>query len=340
VEGGHHPAGAQRRECRVAREGVGIAQLEDVMVGRALRKLRWQRNAAARGPVREPRAVPSDDGGAARLQALELVELHLEDRGENVRENVAAALGDPGVLVDLAAQERAAVRALLTGDLGTLGQLRVRDSERAALAAAHVLRLVEAEAARVAEGAERAPAPACRDALRRILDQPEVPAARDSEQGVHVGRDPRIVHRQQSRRPGRDAPLDILGVEAERALLDIGEHRTRADAQHRVGARDEGEGRADHLVAPADAERQQRQLERVGAGGRQHHARRREKSRQAGLDAAAGGTVAARLDGERGPHGLDLALVVARTAERDGGAGELLHLGWIIPPGCRPLPAC
>ena len=196
VEGGHHPAGAQRRERRVARAGVGIEQVEDVVVGRALRKLRRQRNAAARGPVREPRAVAGDDGGAARLQALELVELHLEDGRQHVREHVAAALGDPGVLVDLAAQEGAAVRALLAGDLGSLGQLRVRDSERAALAAAHVLRLVEAEAARVAEGAQRAPAPACRDPLRRVLDHPQARGGARFRAGRPCRARPRVVDRQ------------------------------------------------------------------------------------------------------------------------------------------------
>ncbi len=62
---------------------------------------------------------------------------------------------DPGVLVDLAAEELAAVGALLLDDLGPLDPVRAVDEQRAALAAHHVLRLVEAEAGDVGQRAER-----------------------------------------------------------------------------------------------------------------------------------------------------------------------------------------
>ena len=53
---------------------------------------------------------------------------------------------DPGVLVDLAAEELRSVGALLPDDLRALDEARVVDEQRAAFAGDDVLRLVKAEA--------------------------------------------------------------------------------------------------------------------------------------------------------------------------------------------------
>ena len=58
---------------------------------------------------------------------------------------------------------------------------------------------------------------------------------------------------------------DVLRVEVQRRRVDVGEDRRRADARDRLGRRVERERRADHLVAAADAERVEREHERVGA---------------------------------------------------------------------------
>ena len=47
--------------------------------------------------------------------------------------------------------------------------------------------------------------------------------------------------------------------------VDVGEDRSRAAPHDRLGRRVEREGRADHLVAGADAERVEREDERIGA---------------------------------------------------------------------------
>ena len=52
-------------------------------------------------------------------------------------------MSHPRVLVDLAAEELAAVGALLPDDLGALDESRIVDEQRAALAGDDVLRLVE-----------------------------------------------------------------------------------------------------------------------------------------------------------------------------------------------------
>ena len=63
----------------------------------------------------------------------------------------------------------------------------------------------------------------------------------------------------------RDPAGDVLRVEVVRRRVDLGEDGRRAAARDRLGRRVEREGRADHLVARADAHRVERDHERVGA---------------------------------------------------------------------------
>ena len=63
------------------------------------------------------------------------------------------------------------------------------------------------------------------------------------------------------------ARLDDLGRDQGGVLVDVDEDRRRAHGGDRLGGRDEAVGRHDDLVAGADAERPQGQLERAGAGG-------------------------------------------------------------------------
>ena len=57
------------------------------------------------------------------------------------------------------------------------------------------------------------------------------------------------------------------GVEIVGLLVDVDEHRRRAEPGHRLGRRGEGEGRADHRVARPQPDRHQRNADRVGAVG-------------------------------------------------------------------------
>ena len=175
-----------------------------------------------------------------------------------------------------------------------------------------------------------------REPLRRVLDDAQPSAARRSRRArpCRAPR-PRSATGRIAAVRGVSRRSTSCGVEAERAVLDVGEHGPGADAQHRVGAGHEGERGADHLVARADAEGEQRELERVRARGREQHAVHAEHAGEARLDAAAGRPVAAGLDGERGAHGLDLALVVARLRERDGAWGVVAHGAGIITFNAR-----
>ena len=62
------------------------------------------------------------------------------------------------------------------------------------------------------------------------------------------------------------ALLELRRIHGERARLDVDEHRRRAGVADRRHRRHEGERNGDHFVAGADAGRQQRQMERAGAG--------------------------------------------------------------------------
>ena len=63
------------------------------------------------------------------------------------------------------------------------------------------------------------------------------------------------------------ARLGVGDVEVEAAGLDVDRHRHAARPHHRLGGGEEGERRHQHLVAGTQAERVQRQHQRVGAVG-------------------------------------------------------------------------
>ena len=86
---------------------------------------------------------------------VRLLHLRPKEGRDQLARKVGRADVHPRVLVDLAAEELAAVGALFADDLGALDEPRVVDQQRAALARDDVLRLVEATAAEVADRAER-----------------------------------------------------------------------------------------------------------------------------------------------------------------------------------------
>jgi len=61
----------------------------------------------------------------------------------------------------------------------------------------------------------------------------------------------------------RSPRCHVLGVEIERVGVDVGEHRSRADAGDRLRRCVEGERGADDLVARTDAHRLEREHERI-----------------------------------------------------------------------------
>ncbi len=64
----------------------------------------------------------------------------------------------------------------------------------------------------------------------------------------------------------RDRGLQLLRVEVEGRLIDIGEDRLGSSEKDRVDGRDKGEGARYNFIAGADAVRQHRQVQAGGAG--------------------------------------------------------------------------
>jgi hypothetical protein len=90
---------------------------------------------------------------------------------------------------------------------------------------AQVLARIEAEAAGVAEAADRAVLVDRAVRLARVLDHLEPVALGDLEDGVHVGRVAVEMDRHDRLRLRRDLRLDLVDVHRERDRIDVDEHR-------------------------------------------------------------------------------------------------------------------
>src|SRR5207245_973907 len=96
--------------------------------------------------------------------------------------------------------------------------------DRAALAAMDVLRLVEAERAEIADGAEWLAAVAGEQALRRVFDHLQAVPPRDRHDFVHLAANARVVDGGDRDGLGGDRGLDEPFVEIEGVLADVDEH--------------------------------------------------------------------------------------------------------------------
>ena len=75
------------------------------------------------------------------------------------------------------------------------------------------------------------------------------------------------MHRDDAGRLVGDGGLDRLGEHTERVGIDVDENRLRSETRHAPGGREEGEVGNDDLIARADAERHQGNLQGVRAVG-------------------------------------------------------------------------
>ena len=132
----------------------------------------------------------------------------------------------------------------------------------AAFARRQVLRVLEAEAAEVAQRAAL-PAPVLgQPRLAGVLDHGEIVLLRDRVDGVHVARHAVDVHGHDGARAVGDPALDGGRVHRQRLRIGVGEHRQRLAQQDRVVRRDERERRHDDLVAGVDVHDVQGHLQR------------------------------------------------------------------------------
>ena len=172
-----------------------------------------------------------------------------------------------------------------------------------------------------------------RQRVRRVLDHAQAVAAGDVEDRRHVGGQAAVVHRDRS--PcvfGRDRRLDRVRVDAERRRVDVDQLHVGAEVAHDLGGGGEGVGRRDHLVARADAERLEREVQ---AGGRRVDGERlqrrvAEEGAEVVLEA-----LGLRAGGE--PAGTqrvdDLGdLVVADLGRAKGRKGRLIAMAAVAGP--------
>ena len=156
-----------------------------------------------------------------------------------------------------------------------------RGDDRAAIAErAEILRGVETERARGAEGADRLPRARREMRLAAIFDERESLAAGERREGRHIRGLAVQVHRQQRRRPARDRLLGSSRVQREPLGIDVGKHRASARHDNRDRRVRGRERRRDDLVSGADAERAKNQRERVGAVADADRVRRAGRGRE------------------------------------------------------------
>ena len=152
-------------------------------------------------------------GAHLRHHAVDAVELHVQHRAHQF--GGARAVAGEGLFLAVAAVPVEV--AGVDGAAHALGQPVVVDGNAAAFAAGHVLVVVEAEGADVADGAELAALIAAAHALAGILDDEQVAPPRDVHDRVHVaGRAPH-VHGDHGARRRADGGLDRRGIDGDRS---------------------------------------------------------------------------------------------------------------------------
>ncbi len=133
-----------------------------------------------------------------------------------------------------------------------------------AFAGSHVLVVVEAERADVADGAELTAFVAAADALAGVLDDDELVPPRDWHDRVHIACRSPHVDGHYSPRARADRVLKGGGIERQ-AFVNIDDHGNRADCKDGRRGRHVGMGRDEYLVAGAEADGGHRSGERVAA---------------------------------------------------------------------------
>ena len=199
---------------------------------------------------------------------------------------VPAALGvalEDDVLRAVAREVRQ-VHRVLAQRAQALGHRRVVDGDHAALAGGDDLARVQREAGQRAERADRPALVLRADGARGVLDELEPVALGQRDEGVHVRRQPDLVHGHDRLRALGDRALGRRGVEVVGQRVDVGEDRRRAALPDGVGRGDEGQRRDDDLVAGADARDVEREVQRGGAVGRGHRVGRAHALGVGGLE--------------------------------------------------------
>ena len=129
---------------------------------------------------------------------------------------------------------------------------------------AKILAREKREAAECAQAADRPGVAGRADCLRGVLDDRNAVTRGDRENAIHPGAQSEQVNRQDGLRPVRHGRSDALGIDVE-GLVDIDQNGLRTETRDRACRGEERIGCRHYLVAAPDAERRQRDEQRVGA---------------------------------------------------------------------------
>jgi hypothetical protein len=206
------------------------------------------------GSAREFRDHGAPLRPAAAQKSIEPLDLRSQHAG--------LQLGDPHVLTN---EDRFVVLQIRGTDVAAHVVVHERPcvdpvvvgQYRATLTARDVLVLVEAQDARVADGADAPTAVRHTDSLCCVFDHDQVVARRNLHDCIHVTHQVDHVNRDDRPRSRRDLPLDVGRVDRER-LVDFDEHRDRADSHGGSRRRNPCVGGYKHFVAGADARTDER----------------------------------------------------------------------------------
>ena len=267
---------------RVRMSWSGMQHVEEVPGGLAVGRHHGQTQSQLGRGLRHQLEVGLEQPTPLRLDRLGLLELAGEVRRQRVGHAEGGARVAPRVLVDLAEEEGPPVGALLVEDARAVDVPRVVEQQRTALAAHEVLGLVEAQAGHPAQAAEGLAGPASEQRVRGVLDDGDVgPVLEHLAYAGDVARDAGVVHEHDGPHGVVEQLGEVLGVDAERARLDVAEQQPGSLPRERERARGEGERRHDHRVVRAEVHQHRAQLEGGGARRREQHLLRAGRGRDA-----------------------------------------------------------
>ncbi len=130
---------------------------------------------------------------------------------------------------------------------------------------AEILAREEREASEGADRADRLRFVSGANGLRGVLDHRNAGAICRGHQRIEIGAEAEQMDRHDRLRPRRDRGDGLRGIDVEREGIDVDQHGTRSDARDAACRREKRVGRRDDFVARADAERHEREQQRVGA---------------------------------------------------------------------------
>lgn len=194
--------------------------------------------------------------------------LHLgpEEGGDEFAGEVGGADVHPGVLVDLAAEELAAVGALLSDDLGAIRKSGVVDQQGAAFPGDDVLGFMERVAAQITDASQRPSFVGGHHPLGRVFDHQQVVVARDRHDRVHLAGHTGVVDRNDRLGAGCDRFLDQPFVDVEGVFADVHEDRHPPTEHEGISRGHKGVGGHDDLIPRLDVGQDGGHLQRCRAG--------------------------------------------------------------------------